>query len=38
MIARSFNFNRSDLLDMEFCELCHVWLPEVERIARGESP
>jgi hypothetical protein len=37
MIARTFHFTRADLLAMSFDELCLVWLPEVERIAREES-
>ncbi len=36
MTARVLYFSRADLLEMPFDELCLVWLPEVERIAREE--
>ncbi len=37
MTARAIGFNRADLLDMPFCEMIAVWMPEVSRILE-EAP
>lgn len=37
MIARALGFTRADLLEMDWSEMCQVWLPEVERMQKEES-
>jgi hypothetical protein len=32
--ARTLGFGRTDLMEMPFDELCLVWLPEIERLAK----